>query len=72
MRILQCYRFLVGTKISFDKWPAIIEQYLLEQKLHHQSFHYYLESYDDSERCRSVVDGTKCKTCSAPEFACER
>ena len=72
MRILQCYRFLVGTKIPFDKWPAIIEQYLLEQKLHHQSFHYYLESYDDSERCRSVVDGTKCKTCSAPEFACER
>ena len=72
MRILQCYRFLVGTKIPFDKWPDIIEQYLLEQKLHHQSFHYYLESYDDSERCCSVVDGTKCKTCSAPEFACER
>ena len=72
MRILQCYRFLVGTQIPFDKWPAIIEQYLLEQKLHHQSFHYYLEAYDDSERCRSILDGTKCKTCSAPHFACER
>ena len=72
MRILQCYRFLVGTKIPFDKWPAIIERYLLEQKLHHQSFHYCLETYDDSERCRSVLDGTKCETCGAPEFACER
>ena len=72
MRILQCYRFLVGTKIPFDKWPAIIERYLLEQKLHHQSFHYCLETYDDSERCRSILDGTKCETCGAPEFACER
>ena len=72
MRILQCYRFLVGTKIPFDKWPAIIEQYLLEQKLHHQYFHYCLETYDDSERCRSILDGTKCETCGAPEFACER
>jgi hypothetical protein len=72
MRILQCYRFLIGTKIPFDKWPAIIEQYLLEQKLHHQSFHYYLETYDNSERCRSVLDGTKCATCGAPEFVCER
>jgi len=72
MRILQCYRFLVGTKIPFDKWPAIIERYLLEQKLHHQHFHYCLETYDDTERCRSVLDGTKCETCLAPEFACER
>ena len=72
MRVLQCYRFLVGTKISFDEWPAIIEQYLLEQKLHHQSFHYCLETYDYSERCRSVLDGTKCETCLAPESACER
>lgn len=72
MRILQCYRFLVGTKIPFDKWPAIIERYLLEQKLHHQSFHYCLETYDDSERCRSILDGTKCETCGAPEFACVR
>ena len=72
MRILQYYRFLVGSKIPFEKWPAIIEQYLLEQNLHHQSFHYCLENYDDSERCRSVLDGTKCETCLALEFACER
>lgn len=71
MRILQCYRFLVGTKIPFDKWPAIIEQYLLEQKLQHQIFHYCLETYDSSERCRSVLDGIKCKSCRASEFACE-
>lgn len=72
MRVLQCYRFLIGTKIPFDKWPGIIEQYLSEQNLHHHSFHYYMESYDDSERCRSILDGTKCKVCTAPEFACER
>lgn len=72
MRILQQYRYTIGTKIPFDKWPAIIEQYLLEQNLHHQSFHYCLETYDYSERCRSVLDGTKCKTCRAPDFACER
>ena len=72
MRILQCYRFLVGTKIPFDKWPGIIEQYLQEQNLLHHSFHYCLETYDYSERCRSVLDGTKCETCLAPESACER
>ena len=72
MRILQCYRFLIGTKIPFDKWPAIIEQYLQELNLNHHSFHYCLETYDDSERCRSILDGTKCETCGAPEFACER
>ena len=72
MRILQCYRFLIGTKIPFDKWPAIIEQYLQELNLNHHSFHYCLETYDDSERCRSVLDGTKCETCLAPESACER
>ena len=72
MRILQCYRFLVGTKIPFNKWPGIIEQYLQEQNLLHHSFHYCLETYDYSERCRSVLDGTKCETCLAPESACER
>ena len=71
MRILQSYRFLVGTKIPFDKWPGIIEQYLQEQNLRHHSFHFYLNSYDDSERCRAILDGTKCKTCRAPDFACE-
>lgn len=72
MRILQCYRFFIGTKISFEKWPDLVEQFLLEQKLHHHSFHYCLASYDDSERCRAVLDGTRCETCGAPEFACER
>ena len=72
MRILQCYRFLVGTKIPFDKWPGIIEQYLQEQNLLHHSFHYCLETYDFSERCRSVLDGTKCETCLAHESWCER
>lgn len=72
MRILQMYRFLVGRKIPFEKWPGMIEEYLQNQNLHHHSFNYYLESYDDSQRCRSVLDGTKCETCGAPEFACVR
>ena len=72
MRILQCYRFLIGTKIPFDKWPSIIEKYLQEQNLYHHSFHYCMETYDNSERCRSVLDCTKCDTCLAPESACER
>lgn len=72
MRILQCYRFLVGTKIPFDKWPGIIEQYLQEQNLLHHNFHYCLETYDFSERCRSVLDGTKCETCLVHESWCER
>ena len=71
MRILQCYRFLVGTKIPFDKWPAIIETYLREQNLHHNCFHYYMRSFDDRQRCRSVMDGTKCQTCRSPVSACE-
>lgn len=72
MRVVQCYRFCVGTKIPFNKWPEIIEKYLQEQNLHHHSFHYYLESYDDSERCRSILDGTRCETCGAPEHYCVR
>ena len=72
MRILQCYRFLVGTKIPFDKWTGIIEQYLQEQNLLHHSFHYCLETYDFSERCRSVLDGTRCETCLVHESACAR
>ena len=72
MRILQCYRFLVGTKIPFDKWPGIIEEYLHQQNLTHRIFHYCLEIYDHSDRFRAVLDGTRCETCGAPEYACER
>ncbi|MBQ8579699.1 MAG: hypothetical protein IJ448_03290 [Oscillospiraceae bacterium] len=72
MRILQCYRFLVGTKIPFDKWPGIIEEFLHRQNLSHRIFHYCLETYDVSDRCRGVLDGTECKTCSASNFFCER
>ncbi len=72
MRILQQYRFSIRTKIPFDQWPEIIENYLRDQNLHHHSFHYYLESYDDSERCRSILDDTKCRYCGAPTSACER
>lgn len=70
MRILQRYRFPVGTKIPFDKWPDIIEQYLREQSLSHGNFHYCMENYEDSQRCRAVLDGTKCETCRLSKFAC--
>lgn len=72
MRILQYYRFPVKTKIPFDKWPGIIEEYLHRQNLTHHAFHYRLENYDFSDNFRAVLDGTKCKTCGAPELACER
>lgn len=45
MRILQCYRFLVGTKIPFDQWPGIIENFLQQQKLSHNFFHYCMETF---------------------------
>lgn len=70
MRILQCYRFLVGTKIPFDKWPGIVEEFLQCQNLSHRIFHYCLENNNDSDGCRAVLDGTKCETCGATEYAC--
>ncbi|MBQ9083475.1 MAG: hypothetical protein IJY28_08255 [Clostridia bacterium] len=72
MRVLQQYRFNIRTKIPFDQWPAIIENYLHDQNLHHHSFHYYLECYDDSDRCRSVLDGIKCRTCRSSQSYCEQ
>ena len=71
MRIKQCYNFLVKTKIPFDQWPALIEQYLQEQNLHHHSFHYYLECYDYLDEFRTVMDGSACKTCTEPDILCE-
>ena len=73
MRILQCYRFPIGTKIPFDKWPSIIETYLQEQSLHHRYFHYYLESYGDPEKARSIMDESRCETCKvSAKWVCER
>ena len=73
MRILQCFRFPIGTKIPFDKWPSIIETYLQEQSLHHRYFHYYLESYGDPEKARSIMDESRCETCKvSAEWVCER
>lgn len=72
MRILQFYRYLVGTKIPFDKWPGIVEEFLQQQNLSHRFFHYCLETYDQSARCRSVLDGSKCLSCQAPEHYCNQ
>jgi hypothetical protein len=46
MRILQHYRFRVGRKIPFDRWPGFVEQFLQEQGLHNRCFHYWLENFD--------------------------
>ena len=70
MRILQCYRFLVGTKIPFDQWPRIIEDYLHRHDLTPRMFHYCLEDYDNTDRARSVLDGTKCETCPSSTDLC--
>ena len=72
MRILQHYRFRVGRKLPFDKWPGIVEDFLKEQGLTHRCFHYWLENFDFSERYRAVLDGSRCQDCQAPGFACER
>lgn len=72
MRILQHYRFRVGRKIPFDKWPGIVEDFLMEQGLHHRCFHYWMENLDLSQRYRAVLDGSRCRDCHAPEYACER
>lgn len=72
MRVLQSYRFLVETKLPFDKWPGIIEEFLRSQNLCHRFFHYCLQDYDLSDGFRAVLDGTKCETCSSPDAACQR
>ena len=71
MRVLQSYGFLVGTKIPFEKWPGIIEEFLHRQNLSHHSFHYCLETYDYSDQYRAILDSTKCKTCRARQAECE-
>ena len=40
MRILQSYRFSVGTKIPFERLPGLIDEFLREQNLRHHSFHH--------------------------------
>lgn len=72
MRILQYYRFNVGTKIRFDEWPGIVEAFLSSQKLSHRYFHYYLESFDFTEHFRAIVDGSGCERCGAPEHYCAK
>lgn len=71
MRILQTYRFSVGTKIPFDRLPGLIDTFLHEQNLRHHSFHYYFKDYDQSRRCRATLDGSKCATCGSDGTYCD-
>lgn len=43
MLAIQCYRFLIGTKIPFSDWPQIVQAFLNQQSLHHERFLYYFE-----------------------------
>lgn len=46
MRIFQHYNFEVGTKISFQDWPAIVLRFLDERGLHHHQLLYYFSDYE--------------------------
>lgn len=71
MQVLQTYRFCMGTKIPFDRWPGLIEEFLREQNLHHHSFHYFFKDFDLSRRCRDTLDGSKCATCGSDSTYCD-
>ena len=71
MRILHTYRFSVGTKIPFERLPDLIDEFLREQNLRHHSFHYFFKDFDQSRRCRSILDGTKCATCGSDGTHCD-
>ena len=71
MRILQTYRFSVGTKIPFDRLPGMIDEFLREQNLRHHSFHYFFKDFDQSRRCLDTLDGTKCATCVSDGNYCD-
>lgn len=43
MLAIQCYRFLIGSKIPFSDWPQIVQTFLEQQSLHYQRFLYYFE-----------------------------
>ena len=72
MRILQSYRYRLGTKIPFDQLPAIIDRFLDQHNLTHRIFHYRFSSSDLSDYFREIQDGTRCRRCNFPDFACDR
>ena len=72
MRILQSYRYRLGTKIPFDQLPALIDRFLDTQGLTHRMFHYRFSSPDLSDYFREIQDGTKCRRCDFPAVACDR
>ena len=72
MRILQSYRYRLGTKIPFDQLPAIIDRFLDQHGLTHRMFHYRFSSPDLSDSFRGIQDGTRCLDCGVPQYACDR
>lgn len=72
MRVLQSFRYALGSKPAFDRLPAVIDDFLHIHGLTHRVFHYYLEDLDLTEMFRSTLDGAKCQRCSAPQYACAR
>lgn len=72
MRILQTFRYALGSKPAFDQLPAIIDAFLERHALTHRAFHYCFQDYDHTEMFRPVVSGEKCRRCGAPSHACDR
>lgn len=72
MRILQSFRYALGSKPAFDQLPARIDAFLEHHALTHRAFHYCFQDYDHTEMFRPVVSGEKCRRCGAPSHACDR
>ena len=72
MRILQSFRYTLGTKPPFDQLPAMIDSFLHTHNLTHRVFHYYFDTYDHTESSRAVVDGSKCLRCFPFSRSCEK
>ena len=72
MRVLQSFRYTLGTHPAFDQLPAIIDDFLHTYGLTHRVFHYYFENLDLTEMFRTRLDGVKCQQCDAPKYACAR
>ena len=65
MRVFMHYEFFVGTKIPFKDWPDIVNHFLEASSLGYQGLDYYFGCLDMTDDYQAVLDGTKCKTCTA-------
>lgn len=55
MLAIQIYRFLIGTKIHFSKFPEIVKTYMNQQSLHYDRFLYYFDNYSDRDGLGKII-----------------